>query len=414
MHRRVVVSGIGVVGPTGVGKEAFWSGLISGRSGIRPVTRFDASTYPCRVAAEVIDETYLDPLEPKKIRRMPHTTRLAVGAARLALNDAGFEYPGYDPFRTGVVVGTSLGSLSDASQQHTILLERGMGRINPLLALATYYHSTAGEVAIEAGAMGTNLTQSVGCASGACAVAVGADLIRSGTLDVCIVGGAESPVTPLVFAGMGRGGELSTLNEIPERASCPFDLQHCGLVVGEGSSVVILEELDHARRRGPFLYAEVLGHSIGCEAHDLYSLKDDDEPAAATLTSAIRLSGLSPDQIDYVSAHGSSCPKWDRKETRVLKRAFGEYAYKLSISSIKSMLGHSFGAAGVFQLAATVLSMTRGIIPPTVNLNDPDPACDLDYTPNAPRSLRPAHSLISNFGYGGVNAFLLLGSAEFL
>jgi 3-oxoacyl-[acyl-carrier-protein] synthase II len=410
VRRRVVITGIGVVGPTGVGKEAFWSGLMAGRSGIGPVTRFDASAYPSRIAAEVLDEGYLDLVEPKRIRRMPHVTRLAVSATRLALNDAGFERPRYDPTRTGVVLGTSLGTLSDSEKQHSILLERGMNRINPFLTLATYYHSVAVEVAVEAQAQGVNLTQSVACASGVCAVAVGADLIRSGVLDVCVVGGSESPVTPLVFAAMSRAHDLSTNNGVPTEASRPFDKAHDGLVVGEGSVILIIEELSHAMLRNANVYAEVLGHAMGSEAVDALSLIFDGEAGSATLIGALRNSAVAPGEVEYVSAHGSACPNYDRKETRVLKRAFGELAHRIPCSSIKSMLGHSFGAAGAFQVAATVLSMTRGVLPPTTNLLEPDPECNLDYVPNVPRLARPRRCLVSNFGYGGVNAFLLLGT----
>ncbi len=412
MPRRVVITGIGVVGPTGIGKEAFWSGLMEGRSGVGPVTRFDASSYPSRIAAEVLDESYLDLLEPKRVRRMPHVTRLAVGAARLALNDAGFERPRYDRPRTGVVLGTSLASSSDIEKQQAILLERGMNRVNPFLAVAGYYHSSACEVAAEARAEGVNLTQSVGCASGVCAVAVGADLIRSNSLDVCIVGGAESPVIPLVFAGMSRAHDLATNNDAPTEASRPFDKDHDGLVIGEGGAILIIEELGHAVLRNASIYAEVLGHAIGSEAIDAFSLGSNGNVASATLLAALERSRVAPGETEYVSAHGSSCPNYDRKEARVLKEAFGEIAHQIPISSIKSMLGHSFGAAGAFQIAATALAMTEGWLPPTINLVEPDPECDLDHVANQPRSFKPRRCLVSNFGYGGVDAFLLLGAVE--
>jgi 3-oxoacyl-[acyl-carrier-protein] synthase II len=412
VRRRVVVTGIGVVSPTGIGKEAFWSALLEGRSGVGPVTRFDAASYPSRIAAEVRDESYLDLLDPKRARRVPHVTRLALGAARLALNDAGFVRPRYDRSRAGVVVGTSLASTSDASEQHAILLERGMNRINPFLAVAGYYHSSACEIAAEAQAQGVSLTQTVGCASGVCAMAVGSDFIRSGILDVCLVGGAETPVTPIVFAGMCRARDLATENDAPERASRPFDKGHNGLVVAEGSTMLVLEEWGHAKLRDGQMHAEVLGYAIGSEARDAYTLEPTGEAASGTLLAALERSGVAPGEVEYVSAHGSSCPQYDRKETRVLKRAFGELAHQIPVSAIKSMLGHSFGAAGAFQAAATVLAMTRGSVPPTINLVEPDPECDLDYVPNLPRALRPRRCLVSSFGYGGVNAFLLLGAVE--
>jgi len=414
VQRRVVITGIGVVGPTGIGKEAFWSGLMEGRSGVGPVTRFDASAYPSRIAAEVLDESYVDLLEPKRARRMPHVTRLAVGAARLALNDAGFERPRYDPTRTGVVLGTSLGSSSDIEKQQAILLERGMNRVNPFLAVAGYYHSSACEVAAEAHAEGVNLTQSVGCASGVCAVAVGGDLIRSNSLDVCIVGGAESPVIPLVFAGMSRAHDLATNNDAPAEASRPFDKDHDGLVIGEGSAILIIEELRHAVLRNARIYAEVLGYAIGSEAVDAFSLESNGHATRVTLIAALERSSVASGEVEYVSAHGSSCPNYDRKEARVLKEGLGAIAHQIPISSIKSMLGHSFGAAGAFQIAATALAMTEGWLPPTINLVEPDPACDLNHVPNVRRRLQPRRCLVSNFGYGGVNAFLLLGTAESL
>jgi 3-oxoacyl-[acyl-carrier-protein] synthase II len=412
VHRRVVITGIGIVGPTGIGKEAFWSGLMEGRSGVGPVTRFDASAYPSRVAAEVLDESYLDLLEPKRARRMPHVTRMAVSAARLALNDAGFERPRYDPTRAGVVLGTTLASLSDIEKQQAILLERGMNRINPFLAIAGTNHSSACEVAAEAKAEGVNLTQSASCASGLCAVGVGGDFIRSNSLDVCIVGGAESPVIPLVFAGMGRAHDLATNNDPPAKASRPFDKDHDGLVVGEGSAFLIIEELRHAVLRNAHIYAEVLGYAVGSEAVDAFSLDLNRHGARVTLMTALKRSRVAPGEIEYVSAHGSSCPAYDRKEARVLKEALGEMAHRIPISSMKSMLGHAFGAAGAFQTAAAVLAMTGGWLPPTINLVEPDPLCDLNHVSNVPRRLQPRRCLVSNFGYGGVNAFLLLGTAE--
>jgi 3-oxoacyl-[acyl-carrier-protein] synthase II len=412
VQRRVVITGIGVVGPTGIGKEAFWSGLLAGRSGVGPVTRFDASAYPSHVAAEVLDESYVDLLEPKHARRMPHVTRLAVGATRLALNDAGFERPRYDPTRTGVVLGTSLATSSDNLAQQGVLLERGAGRINPFIALAGYYHSTACEVAVEAHAQGISLTQTVGCASGVCAVGVGTDLVRSGVLDVCLVGGAESPVIPLVFAGMGRVRDLAPGNGAPTEVSRPFDKDHNGLVVGEGSAVLVIEELGHAKLHDSRIYAEVLGYAVGCEALDTYVLEQHGEVASATLRTGLERSRVAPGEVEYISAHGSSCPNWDRKETRVVKRAFGELAHQIPMSSIKSMLGHSFGAAGAFQVAATALTMTRGVLPPTVNLVEPDPECDLDYVPNMPRPALPRCCLVSSFSYGGVHAFLVLAAAS--
>jgi 3-oxoacyl-[acyl-carrier-protein] synthase II len=405
---RVLITGIGIVGPTGIGKELFWNTLLEGRSVIRPLTRFDASTYPCKIAGEVPDQEYLNLIDPKRQRRMPLVSRMAVAATKLALEDARLPSRWPDPYRVGVVSGTSLGGYKEGAEQTIVLQERGIDRVNPFLTLSSYYHSTAGEMAIETGAQGMNLTETVGCPSGLCAVGVAADLIRHGRLDVCVAGGSEAPIFPIVFAGMCQAKELSTMNEEPSRASRPFDKGHNGIVLSEGSCIFILESEDHARRRNVKAYAEVAGYAVGCEAHEMYGIEPTGSNAVRTFGLALDDAGCSAAEIDYISAHGNSCPRWDRKETAIFKKALGALAYEIPASSIKGAIGHNFGAAGAFQVASVAMAFESGLLPPTANFEEPDPLCDLDYICGIPRPKNADVCLISNFGYGGVNAFMVL------
>jgi 3-oxoacyl-[acyl-carrier-protein] synthase II len=407
-RRRVFVTGIGIVAPTGVGKDRFWEAILQGRSMIGPVTRFDASTYPCRIAGEVCDSDYLDLVHPKRLRRMPLISRFAVAATRVALEDASLSTKWVHPDRVGVVLGTSLGAVKEGVEQTILLHERGISRVNPFLALSAYNHSTAGEVAIESGAQGVNLTQTVGCPSGLCAAGLAADLIRQGRLDICITGGAEAPIAPIIFASMCQARELSTMSDNPTKASRPFDKSHNGIVLSEGSCILIMESEEHARRRGARLYAQVEGYAVGSEAHEMYGIEPTGESAVRTLSLALHDAHCLPEGIDYISAHGNSCPRWDRKETFILKKALGALAYDIPTSSIKGAIGHNFGAAGAFQVASVALAFESNLLPPTANFEEPDPECNLDYIPGQARPKRAEVALISNFGYGGVNAFMLL------
>jgi 3-oxoacyl-[acyl-carrier-protein] synthase II len=409
---RVVVTGMGVIAPTGAGKQKYWDALVEGRSFIGQVTRFDAATYPSRIAGEVSDEVYSPLVDLKRLRRMPLISRFAVAATRLALADARLDARWAEPYRVGVVLGTSLGAYKEGSEQTVILHERGISRVNPFLALSSYNHSTAGEVAIESGAQGPNLTATVGCPSSLCAVGLAADLIRQGRLDVCITGGSEAPIFPVVFAAMCQAHELSTLNECPSYASRPFDKSHSGIVVSEGSCILILESEEHACGRGARRYAHIEGYAVGSEAHEMYGIEPTGDSAVRTLKLALRDAGCAPEEIGYVSAHGNSCPRWDRKETFILKKAFGDLAYQIPASSIKGAIGHNFGAAGAFQIASIALAFQANLLPPTANLEEPDPECDLDYIHGDARQKRVDVCLISNFGYGGVNAFMVLRRAS--
>jgi 3-oxoacyl-[acyl-carrier-protein] synthase II len=408
MERRVVITGMGVVSPVGIGKEPFWRSLVQGHSGIRRLTRFDPSGYDCQIAGEIPDESYKNLIEPKRLRRMTHVAQLAVAATHMALEDAHLGLSWQNPYTAGVIVGTSLGSLKDGLEQQSILLERGANRINPFLTVSLHINAISAEVAITAGSQGLAFTVAGGCASSLCAIGVATDMIRNGTLDVCLTGGAESPLHPLAFAGLCRTQELATLNEAPQQASRPFDQGHNGLVISEGSCILILEERARAERRGAPIYGEVLGYALGCEAYEAFGLEPSGENATHTLQQALDRAHVVPTEIEWINAHGSSCPNWDRKETRILKKALGDTAYSIPISATKSVMGHAFGAAAAFQVASAVLAMQHGWLPPTINLHTPDPECDLDYVPNEARAFAPQVCLVNSFAYGGINSFLLL------
>jgi 3-oxoacyl-[acyl-carrier-protein] synthase II len=408
MNRRVVITGMGLVSPLGVGKETFWRALVEGRSGIRRLTRFDPEGYACQIAGEIPDDSYLECIEPKKRRRMTHVAQLAVASAQMALDDAGLNPSWPNPYSAGVIIGTSVGSLKDGVEQQSLLLDRGANRINPFVSVGLHINALSTEVAIAARTQGLAFTIGGGCAASLCAMGVAADMIRNGTLDVCCTGGAESPLFPLTFASLCRTQELTCLNEDPGRASRPFDRTHDGLVVSEGGCILILEERTRAERRRARIYGEVLGYALGCEAYESFTLEPSGANAAHMLQEAMVRTGVAPEDIDWVNAHGSSCPNWDRKETRILKKALGDVAYRVPVSATKSVMGHTFGAAAAFQVASALLAMDRGCIPPTINLKTPDPECDLDYVPSQARSHAVDVCLVNAFAYGGINSFMLL------
>lgn len=406
--RRVVITGIGLVGPTGIGHETFWQALVNGYSGIRRITRFDPTTYPCQVGGEVADRRYEEYLEPRILRTGTHVTQLALAAAELALRDARMPKGSATSDRVGVTIGTALGGWREAEQQHSILLERGTRRVNPFIANATPNHTPGAEVASAIAAQGPQLTVSTGCPASTQAIAHGAALVGSGEVDVCVSGGAESPLIPMVVAGMGRTQELSTLNDDPTHASRPFDRAHCGLVLSEGACLLVLETAEAAARRGVRPYAELLGGTSSCDAHGLYAFDPSGATGARAIHRLLHRTGLDATDVDYVCAHANSSPAFDRKDTVVIKQAFGECAARLQVSSIKGVLGHPFGASGAFQVAATALAIRHQLIPPTHNLEIADPECDLDYVPRQARPARIRTALVTSYGYGGINAYLLL------
>jgi 3-oxoacyl-[acyl-carrier-protein] synthase II len=341
-------------------------------------------------------------------RRATLSARLAVAAARVATDDAKLSLSYYPPHRTGVVMGTALGGWLEGEQQGGTLREKGLGRVNPFLVTGAGPYSAGVEVAAAMSATGPHATISSGCVSSLQAIAQGASMVESGEVDVCFAGGTETPITPTIFAALSRTSELSRMNDVPKSASRPFDAAHDGMVLSEGSCILVLESLKHVVRRRVSPYAVILGSSSSCDARGMYAFDESGEPGARAIHLALGRSLLSLEDVDYVCSHANSSPVFDRKDTLIIKRAFGEVASNLPISSIKSVLGHPFGASGAFQVAAAALAILHQVIPPTHNLDVADPVCDLDYVPNHPRKSSIRIALVTNYGYGGLNSYLLL------
>jgi 3-oxoacyl-[acyl-carrier-protein] synthase II len=412
-QRGVAVTGIGIVAPTGIGKERFWSAVVSGPPAIGPISRFDSTSYTTQIAAEVRDESYRELVPTGKLRTTTRATQYALAATELALRDSGSALATSEPFRRGVVLGTSVGGWHEAQQQYAVLLEKGAGRVNPFLANGGANHASAVEVAQLVQAKGSHATLSTGCCGSTHAIGYAADLIAFDQLDFCITGGTEAPITPLVVSALGRLKELSEANDVPLTASRPFECTHNGFVLGEGSAILVLEATEKARARGAAIYAEILGHASGADAADPYRVDLSGEAGAMAILACMRRSGIKPEHVDYISANANSSPHLDRKEVIVLKRALGSRVFEIPVSSIKAIIGHPFGASGAFQTAATCLAIERGIIPPTHNILTPDPECDLDLVPNFPRSAAIRSALVCSYGFGGLNAYLALSAPGF-
>jgi 3-oxoacyl-[acyl-carrier-protein] synthase II len=411
--RQVVVTGVGLVSPIGADVETFWQSVIEGRHGIRRVTRFDVDSFACQLGGEVTDCTYEERIDPRKLRGSTHATQLALAAAELALDDARLQpTAAYEPDRTAVTLGTALGGFRDGEKQFAILLERGARRVNPFMVNGSPYHASGGEIAAAVGAQGPQTTFSSGCPSALQAISYGASLVATDETDLCLAGGTESPLSPLVFTGMGRTMQLATLNDEPERASRPFDREHCGMVLSEGACFLVLEPLDRALARGARPYAEVLGGASSCDASGLYGFDESGGNGARTIQRLLKRHELAPEDVDYVCSHANSAVAFDRKETFVLHKAFGECAADLPVSSIKGVLGHPFGAAGAFQAATSALTLQRQLIPATHNLEDPDPECRLNHVQGEARAAHVRTALITSYGYGGANSYLLLAAAR--
>lgn len=407
---RAVITGIGLVGPTGFDVRGFWDSILSGPACVRRITRFDPSSYSSQIAAEVPDRRYEELIDPRKIRTTTHVTRMALAAAEFAVRDARLSTRWDDPTRVGVIVGTSLGGQYEAEQQHAVFLERGARRVNPFIANGTPNHAAGAEVAGALGAQGPQMTFSSGCVSSLQALGHAAMLISMGEVDVCLAGGFESPIAPMIMAGMGRTQELSTRNDDPQHASRPFDAEHAGIVLGEGSCFVVLESAAAAAARGVDPYAAVLGSASSCDGGGLFAIDESGRPGANAIRRLLARAGLTITDVDYVCSHANASPTFDRKETSVMKAAFGDHAHRLAVSSIKGVIGHPFGASGAFQTAASALAIRHQTIPPTHNLVTPAPQCDLDYVPGEPRRGAVRTALVTSYGYGGLNSYLLLAA----
>lgn len=410
--RRVFVTGIGVIGPSGLGHVRYWNALVEGWPLIGYIRRFDASGYTCRVGGQVDDELLQENVDPRLHRTASHVTRLALIAAEQSVRDARLSLEHYAPESIGVCVGTALGGWRDAEHQYGLLLERGAKRVNPFLVTGAGNHGPGLEIAAAVGAQGPQFTFSSGCPSSLQALGCAANLVAGGTVDVCLAGGTESPLSPMVVAALIRTQELSTTTDDPARASRPFDIRHNGMVLSEGSCFLVLESENNAAKRGAHAYAEILGSASSCDARGLYGVDSDGRAGARAVHGLLRACELTPADINYVCAHANGSPTFDAKETHVLHCALGEFAAKTFVSSIKAVLGHPFGAAGAFQTAASALALEHQIIPPTHNLDTPDPQCDLAHIARIPREFPIRTALVTSYGYGGVNSYLLLRKVE--
>ena len=410
-RRRVVITGLGVVTPLGVGVDDTWQALLAGKSGIGPITRFDASGYACRIAAEVKDFDPADHLEKKEIKKMDTFIQYAVAASQEAVDDAGLTIAPETADRVGVYIGAGIGGLPAIEQYHKVLQDKGPGRVSPFFIPMVIINLASGQVAIRFGAKGPNSCAVTACATGNHCIGDAYRIIQRGEADVMLAGGTESTICPLAIAGFAAAKALSRRNDDPERASRPFDRDRDGFVIGEGAGVVVLEALPHAQRRGVRIYGELAGYAMTSDAFHITAPPDDGAGAVDCMEKAIRDAGIAKTTIGYVNAHATSTFA-DSVETRAIKTVFGSHAAQLPVSSTKSMVGHLLGAAGGVEAVFTSLALYHGILPPTMNLEHPDPDCDLDYIPGRARRV-PIEAALSNaFGFGGVNACLVVKSAR--
>ena len=406
--RRVVVTGIGAVTPFGIGKDAFWEGLANGRSGVRRITRFDASELASQIAGEVPDFDPLQFMDRKDARRMDRFTQFAVAAAGLALTDAGLDKQIPLGDRVGVLIGSGIGGLETLEEQCSILITRGANRVSPFFVPMMIADMAAGQVSIQFGARGHNACTVTACCSGSHSIGDAFRVIQRGEADVMISGGAEAPIVRLAMAGFCSAKTLSTRNDEPERACRPFDANRDGFVMGEGSGIVILEELEHARSRGAKIYGELVGYGATGDAYHITTPAPEGDGAARAMQAALEDAGLGAEAVDYINAHGTSTEYNDYFETIAIKRVFGKRADQIPVSSTKSMVGHLLGAAGGAELIACLLAMEHNLIPPTINYEEPDPRCDLDYVPNVARNASLQVAMSNSFGFGGHNAVLVV------
>ncbi|RLD17433.1 MAG: beta-ketoacyl-[acyl-carrier-protein] synthase II [Caldiserica bacterium] len=410
MRRRIVVTGIGAVTPFGVGIDKLWNGLKEGVSTANIIEHFDVSDFPTKFACVVKDFKPEEYIDPKKIRRLDRFLQFVLVAAKLAVEDSKIDFKDIDPFRVGVVIGSGVGGLNTIENEAKVMFEKGPRRVSPFLIPMMIPDMASGMVAMEYGARGINFATVSACASGAHAIGVSFKSIKYGDVDVVITGGSEAAITPLGLAGFCQAKALSTRNDDPKRASRPFDKNRDGFVMGEGAGILILEELEHAKKRGAKIYAEILGIGMTDDAYHMTAPEPTAEPQKKVMELAIIEGGIDKNSIDYINAHGTSTKLNDKAETKAIKLLFGEEkARKISISSTKSMIGHLLGASGAVELISTILCINNSFIHPTINYEEMDPECDLDYTPNKGREKEINYALSNSFGFGGHNVSILAG-----
>ncbi len=407
--KRVVITGVGAVTPLGIGKEAFWEGLAAGKSG---VSRLDdlihLADIPVKIGACIREFDPLQFMDKKRARRLGRASQLALAATKLALEDGHIDLAQENRDRIGVVLGTGIGNIEVLTENYDIFLQRGPGRVSPFFVPMFMPNAVVGEISIEWGFRGPTYGTVSACASSNHAIGLAADAIRYGYADVMICGGTESAMHPLAFAGFDQMGALSRRNDAPEKASRPFDRDRDGFVMGEGAGILILESLEHARARGAHIYAELASIGMTADAGHITAPDEQGEGARKAMLMALERAGVRPEEVDYINAHGTATPLGDVSETRAIKRLFGEHAYRLAVSSTKSQIGHLLGAAGAVEAIATLMALERGLLPPTINLDNPDPECDLDYVPNRARPAKVRIALSNSFGFGGHNSAILL------
>ena len=410
--RRVVVTGIGLVSPVGIGTEPNWRALTSGQSGIGKITRFDASAFASRIAGEVKGFDPLQFVEKKDVKKMDVFIQYAIAASQFAMDDAQLAITETNAARVGVFVGSGIGGFTSIEREHEALLAGGPRKISPFFIPASIINLAAGQVSIRFGAKGPNLATCTACSASAHAVGESFEIIRRGDADAMIAGGSEAAITPMSVGGFAAMRAMSTRNDAPDQASRPFDRDRDGFIIGEGAGVVILEERESAIARGARIYAEIVGYGMSGDAYHITAPTEDGSGAVRVMDMALRKARIAPQQVGYINAHGTSTPHNDRIETLAIKNLFAEHAYKMAISSTKSMTGHLLGAAGGLEAGITALAVHHQTAPPTINLDTPDPDCDLDYVPGKCRAVKMEYALSNSFGFGGTNAALLFKKHE--
>jgi len=412
VKNRVVITGVGAVSPLGVSAEALWDGLLAGRSGVGPITLFDTDGYPVTFAGQVDDFDPSPWVDGKEIKKLDRFLQFAIAATDMALEDSGFEVTDSNADDVGVYIGSGVGGLNTVCDAVMILEDRGPRRVSPFVIPKILINMASGHVSIRTGARGPNFSHVSACATGNHSIGEGARLIQYGDAKVVIAGGAEASVVPLSVAGFAKMRALSTRNDDPTAASRPFDAGRDGFVIGEGAGVLVLEDYEHAKARGARIYAEVSGYAANSDAHHMTAPHPEGRGAMACMRRALRDAGWSTDTVDYINAHGTSTPFNDAAETRAIKEVFGSHARSLAVSSTKSMTGHLLGASGGLEAVICALAIHRGVMPPTINLDHPDPECDLDYVPHTAREAKVRRALSNAFGFGGTNGCLAFGAVE--
>ncbi len=405
-ERRVVITGMGAITPIGTSVSEFWDNLVSGKSGIRKIDRFDVTSYPCRIAS-LVDFDPATVIDRREARKMDRFCQFAIVASREAFTDAGLNGT-FAPERSGVLIGTGIGGMESFDRETRVLIDKGPGRVSPFFIPMMIANMASGQVSIDLGLKGPINTVVTACATGTNAIGDAFRIIARGDADLMVCGGTEAPITPLALAGFSAMKAMSTQNELGPKASRPFDRRRDGFVMGEGAGAIVLEEREHAISRGAHIYAEIVGYGMASDAYHITAPSPAGEGAARAMRAALSSAGSSPSEVDYVNAHGTSTPANDVNETRAIKAVFGDHAKDVLVSSAKSMIGHLLGAAGAVETIAAALALEEGVVPPTINYEEPDPECDLDYVPNEARRAPISVALKNSFGFGGQNACICL------